>query len=108
KPTEEKKKPTKRKPKSPSIDNEDADVTANENADEEAEKAKADEIAIRRAKLLAELEAINKEAEEPEKQNKTKNQSKLASPFKDNEDNAENDTKKMLMKVLMPLQKQKK
>nr|GFB49436.1 hypothetical protein [Tanacetum cinerariifolium] len=28
--------------------------------DEEAAKAKADEIAIRRAKLLAELEAINK------------------------------------------------
>nr|GEZ19239.1 hypothetical protein [Tanacetum cinerariifolium] len=52
------------------IDNEDADATANENADEEA--AKADEITIRRAKLLDELEAINKEAEEPEKQKKTK------------------------------------
>nr|GEU60934.1 hypothetical protein [Tanacetum cinerariifolium] len=52
--------------------NEDVDATANENADEDATKAKADEIAIRRAKLLAELEAINKEAKEPEKQKKTK------------------------------------
>nr|GEW20903.1 hypothetical protein [Tanacetum cinerariifolium] len=52
------------------------------------------EIAIRRAKHLAELEAINKEAEVPKKQKKTKNQSKLASPFKDNEDNAEKDTEK--------------
>nr|GFA91512.1 hypothetical protein [Tanacetum cinerariifolium] len=41
--------------------------------DKEAAKAKADEIAIRRAKLLAELEAINKEAEESKKQKKTKN-----------------------------------
>nr|GEU63120.1 reverse transcriptase domain-containing protein [Tanacetum cinerariifolium] len=57
-------------------------------------KAKPDEIAIRRAKLLAKIEAINKEAEEPEKQKKTKNQSKLASPFKDNEDNAEKNTEK--------------
>nr|GEU97994.1 hypothetical protein [Tanacetum cinerariifolium] len=77
-------------------DNEDADATANENTNEEAvkAKAKADEIAIRRAKLLAELEAINKEAEEHEKEKKTKKHRKLASPFKDNEANAENDTEK--------------
>nr|GEY20363.1 hypothetical protein [Tanacetum cinerariifolium] len=75
-------------------DNEDAEATANENADKEAVKAKADEIAIRRAKYLAELEAINKEDEELEKQKITKNKSKLASPFKDNEDNAEKFTEK--------------
>nr|GEU92489.1 hypothetical protein [Tanacetum cinerariifolium] len=38
------------------LDNEDADATANENGDEEAAKAKVDEIATKRAKLLAELD----------------------------------------------------
>nr|GEY20773.1 hypothetical protein [Tanacetum cinerariifolium] len=83
------KKKLKSKVKIIGSDNEDVDATANENTDEEAAKAKTDEIAIRRAKLLAELEAINKEAGEYEKQKKTKNQSKLASPFKDDDVNEE-------------------
>nr|GEW31406.1 hypothetical protein [Tanacetum cinerariifolium] len=68
-------------------DNEDDDTTSNENTDEEAVKAKAYEIAIRRAKLLAELEAINKEAEEPEKEKKTKNRESLHHHSKDAEEN---------------------
>nr|GEW68862.1 hypothetical protein [Tanacetum cinerariifolium] len=71
--TDSGKKKLKSKIKIISLDNEDADDTANENADEEAAKAKADEITIRIAKIPAELEVINKEAEEPKKQKKTKN-----------------------------------
>ncbi|GKC63516.1 hypothetical protein Tco_1096114 [Tanacetum coccineum] len=79
KPIKEKKTTKKRKIASPSIDNEENaeendnendDAAAKEKANKEAAKAKADEIAIRRAKLLTELEAMAKKLKNLQKKRK--------------------------------------
>nr|GEZ02940.1 hypothetical protein [Tanacetum cinerariifolium] len=74
---EEEEAATKAREDEDAKDNDDADATTNENIDEDAVKAKVDEIAIRRAKLLAKLKAINKETAELEKEKKTKNKESL-------------------------------